>query len=95
MRVVSHRKIIDFSKNFPDSKNPLKAWYRIISKSNFAHFNDLRKTFPSADTVGKLTIFNISGNKYRLIAAMHYNTKIVYIRDILSHKEYDKNKWRE
>jgi len=51
--------------------------------------------FPAADQVGKLTVFNIGGNKVRLIAAIHYNRKKIYIRAILSHAEYDKSKWKK
>ncbi len=96
MRVITKRKIIEFSKMLSrDSENSLNTWYKIISKTDFISFNDLRKTFPNADIVDNLTVFNIGGNKYRLIAAIHYNRQILYIRHILTHKEYDKNKWRE
>jgi len=95
MRVISKRKIIEFSEMHQDSENSLNSWYKIISKTDFISFNDLRKTFPNADLVDNLTVFNIGGNKYRLIAAIHYNRQILYIRHILTHKEYDKNKWRE
>ena len=61
----------------------------------FETYSELRQVFPSADKVGKLTIFNIGGNKYRLIVAIHYNREIVYIRDILTHNEYDKGKWKD
>lgn len=95
MRVITKRKIIEFSKMHQDSENSLNSWYNIISKTDFVSFNDLRKTFPNADLVDNLTVFNIGGNKYRLIVAIHYNRQILYIRHILTHKEYDKNKWRE
>jgi mRNA interferase HigB len=55
----------------------------------------LREVFSSADKVGKLTVFNIGGNKARLITAIHYNRKIIYIRAILTHQEYDEGKWKE
>jgi len=51
--------------------------------------------FSSADKVGKLTVFNIGGNKVRIIAAIHYNRKIVYIRAVLTHKEYDTEIWKK
>ncbi len=59
---------------------------------NFAH---LRETFPGADVVGKLTVFNVGGNKVRLIAALHYNRQKVYIRAVLTHAEYDTGTWKE
>ena len=95
MRIITKSRIIEFSEKYPDSANALFSWYKIISKTDYNSFNDLRKTFPHADVVSKFTVFNIGGNKYRLIAAIHYNRKIVYIRNILTHSEYDKNKWQE
>ena len=95
MRIITKRRIIEFSEKHPDSRNPLSSWYKIISKSIYKSFAELKKTFPSADQVKNVTVFNIAGNKYRLIAAIHYNKKIVYIRHILTHKEYDKNNWKE
>ena len=73
----------------------LDRWYRIMKRHNFGSFSELRHIFPSADKVGKLTVFNIGGNKYRLIAAIHYNRKIIYIRNVLTHKEYMKGEWKE
>jgi mRNA interferase HigB len=65
-----------------------------VRKTDYASFVDLRKSFPSADQVGQFTVFNIGGNKFRLIAAIHYNRKKLYIRHILTHAEYDRNMWR-
>lgn len=55
----------------------------------------LARDLPSADQVGKLTVFNISGNKVRLIAAIHYNRGRIYIRAVLTHAEYDEKRWKE
>ena len=66
-----------------------------MKRRNFASFAELRTVFPAADQVGKLTVFNIGGNKVRLIAAMHYNRRRVYIRAVLTHGEYDEDKWKE
>ena len=95
MRVISKKKVLDFIDQYVESKASLENWYRIVTKSDFATFPDLRMTFPSADQVGNLTVFNISGNKFRLIAAIHYNRQMLYIREILTHTEYNKNKWRK
>ncbi len=64
-------------------------------RTDFNSFIELRQTFPSADNVSNLTVFNIGGNKARLIAAIHYNTHRIYIRHILTHKEYDRGSWRK
>ena len=70
-------------------------WYQLVKHNNFSTFAHLRETFPSADQVGKLTVFNIGGNKVRLIAAIHYNRRKIYIRAVLAHAEYDERRWRE
>lgn len=66
-----------------------------MKHTGFGNFAELRSVFPSADPVGGFTVFHIGGNKVRLIAAVLYNTQQLYIRQVLTHKEYDKNKWRK
>ena len=56
---------------------------------------DLRRTFGTADFVEDLTVFNVGGNKYRVIAFVHYRRRAVYIKDVLTHREYDKGAWRQ
>jgi len=65
-----------------------------MRKTDYASFAALRITFPSADQVDRFTVFNIGGNKFRLIVAVHYNRKKVYIRHVLTHAEYDRGSWR-
>lgn len=90
MHVISRKALVVFWERYPDSKESLLRWYKIIEKSEFKSFENLRTTFPSVDKVGNQIIFNISGNKYRLIASIHFNRGKVYIRHVLTHKEYDK-----
>ena len=94
MHVITRKRLLDFAQKHPDCKSGLETWYRIIKHSNFKTFEELSKIFPSADHVGKYTVFNIGGNKARLIVAIHYNTQRVYIRYVLTHAEYDRNKWK-
>ncbi len=65
-----------------------------MEREVFSDFNELRETFASADYVDGLTVFNIGGNKYRLIASIHYNRRKVYIRNVLTHAEYDREGWK-
>lgn len=95
MHVITRKRLNDFSETYPDTKTALQHWYHTIKSNNFDSFNELKILFPHADQVGKLTVFNVGGNKVRLIAAIHYNNHKVYIRAILTHSEYDKNKWKE
>jgi len=95
MHIITRKRLLDFSKKHPDSEEPLDRWYRIVKQSNYNSFAELRKTFPKADQVGKFTVFDIGGNKYRLIAYIVYSAQRIYIRHILTHPEYDKGKWKE
>ncbi len=94
MHVIMRKRLNEFAEKYPETENALADWYFLMKQNNFSHFAELRKMFSSADKVGKLTVFNIGGNKVRLIAAIHYNRRKVYIRAVLTHKEYDAEKWK-
>jgi len=74
---------------------PLDAWYRIAKKAIWQNLVDVRRVFPSADAVGKFTVFNIKGNAYRLITEINYQTGRIFLRDVLTHAEYSKGGWRK
>ena len=95
MHIITRRRLLEFAKKHPNTSAPLDAWYRIVKRSKIPNFSKLREIFLSADKVDNLTVFNIGGNKIRLIAAVHYNTQCLYIRHVLTHTEYDKGKWKE
>lgn len=92
--MISRKRLLDFANRHADAAEPLSAWYRIMKQTDFPSFSHLRQTFGSADKVGPLTVFNIAGNRYRLIAAIHYNRRRVYVRSVLTHAEYDRGDWR-
>lgn len=94
MHVITRKRLSEFIARHPETTSGLTHWYRLMKSSRFANFVELRAVFPSADQVGGLTVFNIGGNKVRLIAALHYNRQKVYIRAVLTHEEYDQGKWR-
>ena len=95
MHVITRKRLNEFAEKHSDAKSPLARWYAIIRKRRFSNFVKLREVFPQADQVGKFTVFNIGGNKVRLIAAVHYNRNKLYIRHVLTHDEYDTSKWKE
>ena len=95
MHVIAKPILVAFWTQHADAESPLGAWYHLAKTEVFADFNDLRRTFASADVVEGLTVFNIGGNKYRLIAAIHYNRHKVYIRHVLTHAEYDRGEWKQ
>lgn len=95
MHIITRKRLNEFAEKHPDAKPALQHWYRLMKSGRFRSFVELGVTFPSADQVGKLTVFNIGVGKARLIAAIHYNRQKVYIRAVLTHDEYDKDKWKE
>jgi len=94
VHIITRKRVLEFTRKHPDAESALDHWYRVMKRYHFDNFASLRSVFPSAD-VGKVTVFNIGGNKARLIAAIHYNRRKVFIRHVLTHDEYDKGKWKE
>jgi mRNA interferase HigB len=94
MHIISRKALKDFWEKHPDSEGPLQAWYKIVKASNYASFNHLRETFRTADMVGDKIVFNIGGNKYRLITVVHFNSGRVYVRHVLTHGDYDREGWK-
>jgi len=92
VRVISNKALTDFAALHPASEDPLQAWRRIVEASTFRGFAELRRTFNSVDRVGDFYVFDIGGNKYRLITAIHFNRQVIFIRHVFTHAQYDK--WR-
>ena len=95
MHIITRRRLLEFGRIHPTSTTALDHWYRTVKHTDFASFADIRSTFPSADQVGGLIVFNIGGNKARLLAYIDYRKKRVYIRDVLTHRKYDEGKWKD
>jgi mRNA interferase HigB len=95
VHIISRKTLIQFWEKHPDSQLPLARWYKVVDKTNFHSFAELRNVFPSADRVDNLFIFNIAGNKYRLITSIHFNRSKVYVRHVLTHAEYDRGDWKK
>lgn len=91
MIVISYKTVRDFADVHPGAKSPLDYWYNVVSDASWRTHADLKRTFPSADFVGnERYVFNIAGNHYRLIAAVNFKIRTVYIKFIGLHKDYDK-----
>ena len=99
MRVISRKRLAEFWSDHPDARKPLEAWYKLSLKADWASLADVRKVFPHADGVeldcGLLvTVFNIGGNKYRLITRVIYPYRRIYVKVVLTHKDYDRDHWK-
>ena len=94
MRVISRRKLREFWGRHPESEEVLSDWYNKIRRIVPANLAELRRTFSSADAVGDCTVFNVGGNNYRVIVHLDYKIQIAWIRFVLRHADYDKEKWK-
>lgn len=94
MHVITHTRIVAAQKGHPDCAGALDHWYRIVKRVEWRNFAEVRASFPATDKVGDKYVFDVGGNKLRLIAAIHFNTGKLYVRAILTHHEYDKGGWK-
>lgn len=94
VRVISRRAIREFAKRHPEALAPLRHWANAAESVDWRTPGDVRRTFNTADFAGDLTVFNVGGNKYRVIAFVHYRQRAIYIKDVLTHKDYDKGAWK-
>ena len=92
MRLISNKALREFASRQREASEPLQVWRKLIERNAFDGFADLRRVFNTVDKVGDYFVFNIAGNRYRLIAAIHFNTQTLYVRAVLTHAEYDH--WR-
>lgn len=94
MHVISRKKLKEAVERHADIEPVLDVWFRTAKHSVWQSLSDVRKTFATADAVEKWTVFNIKGNRYRLIVEINYRFHRIYVRRVLTHAEYDKGKWK-
>ena len=95
MRIISKKPFRDFWEIHPESKSVLEDWLLKATQMTAKSFSEVRQTFSSADYVDGFTIFDIGGNKYRIAAVIHYDKQRLYVRQVMTHSEYDRNYWRK
>jgi mRNA interferase HigB len=95
VHILTHRKIVDFAAKHPNVASALDSWYRTMKASTFTDFVEIRAIFPATDLIKEnVFVFNIGGNAARLVAAIHFNRQMIFILAILTHAEYNKDKWK-
>ncbi len=100
MRVISLKPLREFWERHSDAEDPLRFWYKTATNAAWSSLRDVRQTYPHADGVrasagDTLTVFNIAGNKYRLVARIRYDYQLINVRAVLTHQEYDEGRWKD
>jgi mRNA interferase HigB len=100
VRIIKPGRIREHARNHPDAAPSLMAWLKIARKARWKNIQEVRQTLPSADGVkaasgGIVTVFNIAGNKFRLIVAIHYDRARLFVLRFLTHADYDREKWKD
>jgi mRNA interferase HigB len=95
MRIIKRGALVKFWREHPDAKASLESWYGVVRNGVWKTPAELKQVYPNADLVGRRTVFNIAGNKYRLIARMNYQSQRVFVLYILTHAEYDRGAWKQ
>lgn len=93
MNVISKRGLLDLIELHPETEASLITWHERARRAAWMGLNDVRKDFPSADQVGNVLIFNVMGGNYRLITRAAYAGQRIYVKALLTHKEYDRKGW--
>jgi mRNA interferase HigB len=95
MELIDYELVEKFSKKHARSRSSLNIWLETTIEARWKNFDDVKKTFRTADLYGDCVLFNIGGNKCRLIAKIEYEDEQVSINEVMTHAEYDKGKWKK
>jgi mRNA interferase HigB len=90
VHVISKKALAVFWLKHPAATAPLEAWYRVVHASNFETFAEIKRAFNSADYVSPYVVFDVGGNNFRIISVIHFNRQKLYVREVLTHAEYDR-----
>jgi mRNA interferase HigB len=94
MKLISNKLLREFADLHSTAEQPLQDFRHLLERGSYANFSKLKATFASVDKVGDRYVFNIGGNKYRLIAAIAFQAGLVWVKAVLTHEQYDKGDWK-
>ena len=94
MHIISPKTLREFWLSHPQAEAPLRAWATTVNRAKWQSLADVRQDFPHADLVGRLIVFNIGGNKFRLVVRIEFWLQKVFVRHVMTHAAYDKNRWK-
>jgi len=100
VRVISLKPLREFWERHTDAERALRLWYKTATHARWSSLQDVRRTYAHADGVRAadgvvLTVFNICGNKYRLVVRIQFGYQLVNVRAVMTHREYDRGRWKE
>ena len=98
--MISLKPLREFWQRHPEAEGPLRLWYKTPLEATWSSLSDVRQTYAHAGDVitpsgGTLTVFNISGNTYRLVARIRYGYQLINVRAVMTHQKYDEGTWKE
>lgn len=94
MRIISEKRIREFWQQRPEAEKAMREWIKTVRRADWSNPSDVRKTFNHADNYGCCVIFDVGGNKFRIIGKIAYGFRIVYIRSVMTHQQYDEKRWQ-
>jgi len=95
VRIISRKVLRKAIERDRTLEGPLNVWYKVARAADWRNFAEVRQTYASADYVDPFTVFNIRGNKYRLIVHIKYEWQTIFMKSVLTHEEYDKGEWKQ
>jgi mRNA interferase HigB len=93
VNVISKAHLRELIEKHPQAEGALLAWHKITRAANWTRLSDVRQQFPSADMIGMVIVFNILHNDLRLITVASWRSKRIYVKALLTHKQYDRKEW--
>lgn len=94
MRIISEKALKEFWQNDTDAETVMREWIYLVRQADWKNSADVKQTFNTVNRVNSCFVFDVGGNKYRIIAKVAFRIRLVFIRNVLTHKEYDKDKWQ-
>ncbi len=100
LRIIKEKFLRDSAEQYPKAAKYLAAWVKTVRSATWRSLNELRAAYPSADLVqvaskNRVVVFNVCGNSYRMIVAMHFDRQTAYTLRFLTHADYSKDKWKD
>ena len=94
MRLFSIQNLRTDAAKYPDANSQIEDWYQVAKREAWKNLEEVKQVYRDTEAVGKLTVFNIKGNAYRLIVGISYKKQVIYYKYFLTHAEYDKDRWK-